>query len=285
MACDADAATNGTTAADAGASGDADATGDGGVIADVNVVGHLDLIVELDAIADHRVLDGPSVHGGIGADLNVIADDHGPDLRYLNPTPRVIGQAKTVGSNHHARMQYTACPDDTISANENLRNETTADPDTRSGHDHATRTDDYLVRDQTGRADDGVRPNAGGPGYFSIRRHHGGFMHPRLCPFGGMKQRGRLRKSNMGIIHDQRRHRTLLRPFRSEKHGPGPRAAQRSQMPWPKHECKGCGSRRVQGSDPLESPISATLNAGAQCLCNFRNSSAHALPQDAVGRA
>jgi hypothetical protein len=47
--------------------------------------GDLDLVVELDAVLDHRVVEGTAVDGGVGADLDIVADDDAADLRNLGP--------------------------------------------------------------------------------------------------------------------------------------------------------------------------------------------------------
>src|SRR5918996_545040 len=72
-------------AADVGAAGDADAARDRAVRADAHVVANLDLVVELDALLDHRVVERAAVDRGVGADLDVVADAHAPDLRDLHP--------------------------------------------------------------------------------------------------------------------------------------------------------------------------------------------------------
>ena len=54
----------------------------------VHVVADLDLVVELHAVLDHRVVQRAAVDGGVGADLDVVADDHAADLRNLAPTRR-----------------------------------------------------------------------------------------------------------------------------------------------------------------------------------------------------
>src|SRR5262245_51059131 len=74
-------AADGAVRADLRAAGNAGAAGDRGVRADVAVVTDLDLVVELDALLDHRVVERAAVDGGVGANLDVVADAHAADLR------------------------------------------------------------------------------------------------------------------------------------------------------------------------------------------------------------
>src|SRR5512139_265221 len=69
--------------ADGDAAGDSDAAGDHRVFTDAAVVPYLHLVVDLDAILDHRVANRATVHRGVGADLDVVADHDGADLRNL----------------------------------------------------------------------------------------------------------------------------------------------------------------------------------------------------------
>src|SRR5262249_56337208 len=64
--------------------GDADLAGENVVLADLAVVGHLDEVVDLGAAADARGLEGAAVHGGAGADLDVVADLDVAELRHLH---------------------------------------------------------------------------------------------------------------------------------------------------------------------------------------------------------
>src|SRR5690606_29602286 len=91
--------------ANGGAAGNADAARNGGVIADTYVVRDLDLVVELDVIADHGVFERTAIDGGVGADLDVVTDDHTSDLRDLDPAAIAFaGKTETVGADDRAGM-------------------------------------------------------------------------------------------------------------------------------------------------------------------------------------
>ena len=52
-----------------------------------HVVRNLDLVVELDAVFDDRVFQRAAVDGGIGADFDIVADQHAANLRNFFPAP------------------------------------------------------------------------------------------------------------------------------------------------------------------------------------------------------
>ena len=59
---------------DPGAAGDADATGQRAVGADADVMRDLNLVVQLDPVLDHGIFQRAAIDGGVGADLDIIAD-------------------------------------------------------------------------------------------------------------------------------------------------------------------------------------------------------------------
>ena len=70
-----------------------------------HVVRDLDQVVHLHAVLDDRVAQRATVHRGVGADLDVVADERTADLRNLDPAVARLGDAETVAADHHARMQ------------------------------------------------------------------------------------------------------------------------------------------------------------------------------------
>src|SRR5438105_7880524 len=85
MAGEAAEAADHAALADRGAAGHGYAGGERAVRADAHVVPDHDEVVELDALLDHRVVDGAAVDGGVGSDLDVVADAHRAELRHLEP--------------------------------------------------------------------------------------------------------------------------------------------------------------------------------------------------------
>jgi hypothetical protein len=72
------------------------------VVANADVVADLNLIVELDAVTDQRVVERTTVDRRIGADLDVVTDQHATDLRDLDPALAFLGEAETVATDHRA---------------------------------------------------------------------------------------------------------------------------------------------------------------------------------------
>src|ERR1700733_15101478 len=130
---------------DARAAGDAGAAGDRGVRANLNVVSELDLIIQFDPLGDHRIIDRAAINSGVGADLNVIADAHGTDLRHLEPALAFARVAKTVGTEYSARMDQHA------------RSELGALPERDAPHQPAVGTETHARSDQAGRSDQAAR--------------------------------------------------------------------------------------------------------------------------------
>src|SRR5262249_24011271 len=139
--------------ADAGAAGDPGAGGDRAVRADVNIVADLDLIIELDALVDHGVIDGAAIDGGIGANLDIIADHDRADLRHLEPARALASESKAIGADHDPRVHEHPLTDahtpferdaaDQMCVGTKLR---TASEDAR-GTDQAAGTDAHLRAD------------------------------------------------------------------------------------------------------------------------------------------
>src|SRR5690606_26184027 len=90
--------------ADLGAAGNAAAAGHGGVIADLHVVGDHDLVVELDAVANQGVGQRAAVDGGVGTDLDIVADGHATDLRDLLPDTLVVGEAEALAADDRTAL-------------------------------------------------------------------------------------------------------------------------------------------------------------------------------------
>jgi hypothetical protein len=90
------------------AAGHADAAGHGRVRADMAVVADLDLVVELDAVLDDGVGQRAAVDRGVGADVDVVADQHAPGLRNLDVDAVLAREAEAVGADHGARVQDAA---------------------------------------------------------------------------------------------------------------------------------------------------------------------------------
>lgn len=83
---------------DDGAAGDAGLGGDDNVCADAAVVADVDQVIEFDAILDDGGAEGGAVNGGVGADLDIVADDETADLREVGVAAILEDEAEAVGA-------------------------------------------------------------------------------------------------------------------------------------------------------------------------------------------
>lgn len=90
--------TNHAAGADDAATRQSGASGDRGVITNPAVVCNLDKIVDLDAVADDGIFNRTAVNGGIDTDLDIVANNHSPYLRDLQPAGSGGLEAKPVGA-------------------------------------------------------------------------------------------------------------------------------------------------------------------------------------------
>ena len=102
----------------------------------MDVVGDLNEVINLDAVGDARGVECSPVHGGVGADLDVIADFDPTDLRELPMAafPEDVTEAVRADNGsrmnddaateadalieRYARMQVAVCSDEGTSAYE-----------------------------------------------------------------------------------------------------------------------------------------------------------------------
>src|SRR5690606_2753036 len=90
--------------ANLGAAGNTCAPSHSGVITDLHVVRDHDLVIQLDPVANQRGRQRTTVDGGIGADLNVVADTHPTNLRDFLPDTLLIGKAEALATDHCTRL-------------------------------------------------------------------------------------------------------------------------------------------------------------------------------------
>src|SRR5271165_1157109 len=79
--------------------------------AEHDVVGDLDEIVDHRAGADDCVVAGAAIDRRVGADVDIIADNHTPELRHLYRRGTVGGKAEPLLTDAHSWMEYDASAD------------------------------------------------------------------------------------------------------------------------------------------------------------------------------
>src|SRR5215472_6942417 len=90
---------------------DADLPRQDAASAEHHVVPDLHQIINHRAGADHGVVSRSPVYRGIGADVDIVADHHAPELRYFDRSFLVRSKSKPVLADPHSRMQYDARAD------------------------------------------------------------------------------------------------------------------------------------------------------------------------------
>src|SRR3954463_2086654 len=221
-------------AADVGAAGDADAAGDRGVRADARVVADLDLVVELDAFLDHGVVESAAVDGGVGADLDVVADAHRADLRDLHPAPTVVGDAEAVGADHHAGMHDDALAEGAASVDDDARIEAAVVADL-----------DVVADDATG-ADGDPRTE------LRALRHDGAWVHPGRLADGGIEKLRNAREIKVRIFRDDARPRGFAFTVGADDHRAGPGRRKLRAMACPGEEADVALVRALERGDLVD---------------------------------
>ena len=121
-----------------------------------DVVPDLDQIINFRAFADDRVLKGAPVDGRIGADFDVVLDDHPADLRHLQVPAGAHGEAEAVLADAHARMDDDPVADEGMGDGRQRPDvAVAADGDTVA--DHGAGGDARAAADAGLGADDGAR--------------------------------------------------------------------------------------------------------------------------------
>ena len=115
------AAAHRAASADHGTAGDPDTAGHRRMGANLHVVADLYLIVELDAIGNDGVTQSAAIDGGAGTDLDVVTDQHPPDLGNLDPgARRFAGEAETIGADHRPGMDQATLSQTTARINRHI---------------------------------------------------------------------------------------------------------------------------------------------------------------------
>ena len=88
MSRDADESADHAALSDRRTARDSRARGDDRVRSEPDVVTDLYLVVVFDAVLDDGIVDRTAIDRRVGADLDIVADLHGAQLRYLDPMAR-----------------------------------------------------------------------------------------------------------------------------------------------------------------------------------------------------
>jgi UDP-N-acetylglucosamine acyltransferase len=164
--------------------------GDDDVTANAAVVPYVDQVVELHAVANLSDAEGRPVDAGVGADLDVVADFHAPDLRELFVAIAVADKAEAVGAQDAARVQYGAIADGNAVVDGDARMQHTVRAEADARADRAARADTAAFADPRSGSDTRVGPDGHRFRNLDIGGDHGAGMN------AGCRRHGRAEKSN-----------------------------------------------------------------------------------------
>src|ERR1051325_9704633 len=109
--------------AEAGAAGKTDLPHDEAMASDDDVVRDMDQVVYLGSLPNERRAKGASINSGIGADLDIIADNDVAQLKHFAVASFVKDVAEAVRSDDRACVNDHATPYLRLSVKDNIRKE------------------------------------------------------------------------------------------------------------------------------------------------------------------
>src|SRR5882672_4402315 len=244
-------------APDDGAAGNADATRNHRMGTDPAVVRDLYLVVDFYVVLDDRVAHRATIYGGVGADLDIAADDDPPGLRNLDPRAGERRESEPVGADDGAAVHDAARAQCAAIEQTHARVKTRVGPylcplpdvdagidpaavaDARSRFDHDPRADPYVGAD--------VRRGIYARSRVNTRRWFWrgvqllcGKREPGIRLFAHHDRRGR---SQLGAVGSREHQRTGAR----RRDGVAvTHVGEKTQMRWP-----GAFERRNRVDDPV----------------------------------
>src|SRR5581483_6205526 len=143
-------------------------------------------------------------HGCIGADLDVVADFQGTDLRefFIAPSLRVAHVAEAVAAQHRACVHNHAPAESRAWIDGDVGLDVRISADHHTGADARAGPDVHAISKTNVLSDHGVSFNA--HAFAQARRtvHHGGGVYARLATLGGTNERRSARKCQARLCRD-----------------------------------------------------------------------------------
>src|SRR5262249_46263286 len=237
MVRDPDLAAQHSVVSDLDAAGNPGLRDDEAMAPDRAVVADLDQIIDLGALSNDGVAAATPVDRGIGADLDVVLDDHPPRLRNLDRAFTIGKEAEAVLADAAARMDDPPVTDERVH-DRRAGADRAAAADPHAGADHGVGDDHRAGADLGARPDD----DPGVDGHVALEPRRG--VHGRArtdagCPeqrgwtVRGRKQRARHRDEGaVGLLGAQGRDagRNVLDEAIGDQAGAGPGGGQLARI-------------------------------------------------------
>lgn len=232
------------------------------------VVADLDLVVELDARADHRVLQRTAIDGGVGADIDMVADHDTADLRDVLPTLAAPRQTKAIGADHRASMQDAVAADHTAVVHHHPRMQAAALTDAHLTANVAAAADHRVRADAGAGADDDMRADLSRRVDASGRIDHRRGMDARYNGSCRMQSARSSGKSKVRVGHPEPRTDKIVRTVHTvaQKDCRGPTARQLFAVLGVAEEGQLPRSSALQSADVVDDDARVALEPSTQ-LC------------------
>ena len=249
---------------DSSAAGYADTARYRRVCADAHVVRDLNLVVQFDPIFNYRIIQRATVYSGIRAYFHIIADNHAPDLRNLQPALPVQRDAKSICTDYHTGMHDQSVSQHTIVIHHNARIKARVIPygcpvtNSTAGHDHAMRTYADPCAYHHMRAD---MRRFGDLRAFS---NHGAGVYARQGVWRGVQECRNFSEVDIGIVADDAGKVCCLRICHAHYHCTSACGSQLCAIFTAGQEGKVLGLRTFQRGDLVDPGVSIALHPAAE---------------------
>src|SRR6185312_8290496 len=125
---------------------------------DPHIVTDLDEIIDHRAGTDHRIVPGTAVDRRVGADIDIVADHHPAELRYLDRSDRIGSEAESGLADPHAWMQHHPRTDEAVTQR-HIGRDAAVVAELDRGADHRIRPNRAACAEPGPALDNDIRPD------------------------------------------------------------------------------------------------------------------------------
>ena len=180
-----------------------------------------DLVIQLHAITDQGIGQRTAIHGGVGADLDVITDGHPTDLCNLLPDALLVGETEAFATDHRTGLNHHPLANLHIVVQRHARSQPTTLTDHATRADHAMGTDAHISTDASTAFDNRKSANTRTLINLSVFGDLCRGMNTRRSLGLAIEQMRQLSIGQVWVGHDQRIARVAFGIGCSQQHGTG----------------------------------------------------------------